>query len=568
MCAIFGIVGNYDAKRARSAFATLAHRGQDASTIIEQNGLFLAHHRLYIFDKDAKQSACVDKKIVLFNGEIYNYKDFANTESAAIAKASLAKLRGMFALALYDGKKLFLAKDRFGKKPLYYYKGSDFFIFASEIKAILTYIQKARFNRFALSGYLSYGAIPNEMTMYEGIYKVCGGEVVEVDIKSLHLQKRQFASLLQKSSLDIEEALREAVTKRLHGDFEVAALLSGGVDSSFVSAVAKKAQGKLATYSIGYKEQKYSELPFAEEVANYIGSEHTEVVFGKEDFFATFEAMLEHFDEPIGDSASVPLAFLFGRIAKDNVRVVLSGEGGDEIFLGYRQYFEFLDLYRAKNLKYKNWLKNYFRSHFSPNKEWEWYKRVFSDEVIFRSSCEIFTDLQKNLFLRQNVRDNESLIFLQKYLRQWQESGWEEEVDFFTFIDLKVRLEALYLHKLDMTSMAHTIEARTPLLDEEVLASAFGHPLRAKEPKYLLKHIAKKYIPSSIIERKKRGFSYPYMQWLQKSSYIQKMAKINEEAGFFKPEQLQFLIQNAKRNRFSRHFWVVLAFLLWYERKF
>ncbi len=568
MCAIFGIVGNYDAKRARSAFATLAHRGKDASTIIEQDNLFLAHHRLYIFDKSASQPAYVDKKIVLFNGEIYNCKDFAESETKAIAKAPLKQLQGMFALALYDGEKLLLAKDRFGKKPLFYYKGSDFFIFASEIKAILAYIQKARFNRFALSGYLSFGAIPNAMTMYEDIYKVCGGEVVEVDTKSLELKKREFASLLFKSSGNVEDMLLEAVQKRLHGDFAVAALLSGGVDSSFVSAVAKKLQGELATYSIGYKERKYSELPFAKEVAEYIGSEHTEVIFTKEDFFATFEQMLEHFDEPIGDSASVPLAFLFEHIAQDGVRVVLSGEGGDEIFLGYRQYFEFLDLYKAKDLKYKNWLKNYFRAHFSPNKEWEWYKRVFSDEVIFRSSSEIFTDLQKNLFLRQNVRDNESLIFLEKYLRQWQESGWREEVDFFTFIDLKVRLEALYLHKLDTTSMAYTIEARTPLLDEDVLASAFAHPLRAKEPKYLLKKLAKNSIPSSIIHRKKRGFSYPYMQWLQKSVYIQKIEKINEEAGFFKPEQLEFLIQNAKRNRFSRHFWVVLAFLLWYERKF
>ncbi len=571
MCAVFGIVGKFDREKALQAAKTLSHRGQDSCGVYEDKEILLFHHRLYILDPGAKQPMRADEKVVVFNGEIYNYQDFGvSNDTLAVLKSypNFNRLNGMFAFGLYDGKSLFLARDIFGKKPLFFYKGSDFFIFASEIKAILAYIDRAVFNQKALSSYLSFGSVVGRESFYQGIYKLVGGEVLKLDCKSLNYSIDRFDTLLQKRNSDLKEVLLQAVAKRLQGDFKVAALLSGGVDSSFVSAIAKKLQGSLTTYSIGYREQKYSELPYAKEVAKFIGSEHIEIIFGKEDFFEVFERLLEHFDEPIGDSASLPLYFLMEQIKRDGFRVVLSGEGGDEIFLGYRQYFEFLDLYKAKDLKYKNWLKNYFRAHFSPNKEWEWYKRVFSDEPIFRSSCEVFTDLQKNLFLRQNVRDGESVEFLELFLQEWQESGWQKEVDFFTFLDLRVRLESLYLQKLDLVSMAHTIEARTPLLDKEVLFSAFSKEERAKEAKFLLKQIAKKYIPQSIIERKKRGFSYPMIEWIQKSIYIQKIVSINNEAGFFDAKQLKFLIESVKRNRFSRHFWLVVAFLLWFERRF
>jgi len=345
----------------------------------------------------------------------------------------------------------------------------------------------------------------------------------------------------------------------------VAALLSGGVDSSLVAALAKQAQGRLATYTIGYEERRYSELPYAREVARHIGSDHHEVIMGEEEFWQVLDEVFAHFDEPVGDSATIPLWYLFGRIARDGWRVVLSGEGGDELFLGYRHYFEFADLYKARDLRYKNWLRNYLRANFSPNREWEWYKRAFGGEVIFRGSNEVFTDLQKNLFLRRNVRDGESLEYLQDLLAELDES---DIFTFFTRIDLRTRLEALYLPKLDMSSMAHSIEARTPLLDSRILAAALADPERAAAPKISLKRVAAKYLPRTIIERKKRGFSYPWMEWLARSDTQRELVKINDEAGFFKPQQLRFLIQNARRNRFVRHYWLVFAFLVWFRRRY
>ncbi len=571
MCAIFGVVGEVERDLAVKALQTLAHRGSDEEKIYEKEGLFLGHRRLYILNPKAHQPLEREGKVALFNGEIYNYKELkALSEIEAIIQSypNFSKLDGMFAFGLYDGKRLFLGRDIFGKKPLFYYVDKSRFVFSSEIKGIVSYLGQKRFKHKALSGYLSFGALPDRHTFYQDISKLLPGELLIYDSKTKKITHSELGSFLQTKSKDLEEGIHRGIQKRLQGDFPVASLLSGGVDSSLVAALAKKEQGSLATFSIGYEEEHYSELPYARLVAQHIGSDHTEVLFGKEEFFATFEELLGHFDEPIGDSASVPLAYLFGQIKKSGFRVVLSGEGGDEIFLGYRQYFEFLDMLQAKNLKYKNWLKNYFRSHFSPNKEWEWYKRIFSDELLFRSTCEVFTDLQKNLFLRQNVRDGESVEFLEPFLRRWERSGLNEESIFMSYIDMMVRLAALYLAKLDTTSMLHTIEARTPLLDREIVAAAFGNPKRAKEPKFLLKQIAAKYIPDEIIGRKKKGFSYPHMQWLMQSDYIQRMERINDEAGFFKPDQLSFLIENAKRNRFSRHFWLALAFLLWYEKNF
>ncbi|BCD68779.1 asparagine synthase (glutamine-hydrolyzing) [Nitratiruptor sp. YY09-18] len=566
MCAIFGVIGEYNLQHARKALDSLVHRGPDGRGEYIDERVYLGHNRLYIFDRGAKQPVKDAKSVALFNGEIYNYASFgAKNDTEVLLLAPIEKLQGMYAVAKLAGNHLYLAKDFFGKKPLYYYCDGKSFIFASEIKAIITYLGKYEYNPKALSGYLSFGALPDKTTFYSNIYKLVGGQVLVLDIHSLQYTLKRSFSLPSTSQDSLQTLIEKSVAQRLQGDFEVAALLSGGVDSSLVSALAKRAQGRLHTYSIGYHEGRYSELPYAKEVAEFIGSEHHEIIMSEDNFWQTLERVFAHFDEPVGDSATIPLWFLFERINEDDWRVVLSGEGGDEIFLGYRQYFEFADLYKGRDLKYKNWLKNYFRSHFSPNKEWEWYKRVFSGEIVFRGTNEVFTDLQKNLFLRQNVKDGDSLEFLQDILALVSE---EDLFTFFTSVDLRTRLEALYLHKLDMASMAHSIEARTPLLDKDILAAALTNSQRSKAPKYLLKQIAQNFITRSIIERKKRGFSYPWLEWCRRKNIDVELVKINREAGFFKPEQLQFLIENAKRNRFTRHYWLVFAFLYWWKRRF
>ena len=181
------------------------------------------------------------------------------------------------------------------------------------------------------------------------------------------------------------------------GDVEVASLLSGGVDSSLIAAMTTKMGSRLKTFSLGYEGyQQYDERKYAKEVAAHIGVENIDIELSKEEFLENLDAVTYALDEPINDPAAVPLYMLFKRIKEEGIKVVLSGEGADELFLGYRQYFEYLDIEKAAELQHKNWLKKYFRSNFSMNREWEWYKRIFDSEVLFRSSGEKFTDMQKN----------------------------------------------------------------------------------------------------------------------------------------------------------------------------
>jgi asparagine synthase (glutamine-hydrolysing) len=573
MCAIFGVVGEVDGAAARRALATLAHRGPDESGIYEEPGLFLGHHRLAILNADAHQPMAEGGIIALLNGEIYNYRRFhPASDTRALIEAyrrygegCAKQLEGMFAFALWDGAKLVLGRDPFGKKPLFYLQTPKAFIFASEIKAIREYAGNLEFDEAAVGGYLSYGALPGEATFYKGVRKLPARSLLVLQNGRLRVER--YGVLLQKRPGDIEELLRSSVKKRLQGDGEVAALLSGGIDSSLVAALARKEQGRLATYAVGYADERYSELGWAREAAKHIGSEHTEILFGPGDFAARFEEALELFDEPVGDPATLPLMALMERIAADGFKAVLGGEGADEIFLGYSIYFEMAKLLRSRScIPHRGWLKNYLLAHFSPHREWEWHKRLLCGEVLFRSSCEVFTDRQKGLFLRRRVEDGESLGWIGHLLDEWGEG--EEDMAFFTHIDLGVRQEALYLPRLDMASMAYGVEARTPYLDEALLFAALSDPAREREQKYLLRTLAARYLPCAIVERKKRGFRYPFVEWLLQSDLPQKLVRINNEAGFFRPDRLQFLIDSAKSGKFGRHLWLAASLLLWYERRF
>ncbi|NPA04154.1 MAG: asparagine synthase (glutamine-hydrolyzing) [Epsilonproteobacteria bacterium] len=569
MCGFFGAVGEFNFYKAKKALNSLLHRGKDSQAIYLSTNLFLGHNRLYILNSSAPTIGFKNKKAVVLNGEIYNYLKFhPTTDTLAIPLAfpNLKALDGMFAFALLEGDYLYLVKDIFGKKPLYYFFKENLFLFASEIKAIERYLGTLEFDPQSLNSYLSFGSIPNSNTFYKGVKKLLGGEVLKLNLKTLKSEVFKFDSFKEikgSFSSSVEEILKRSVKKRLQGDFEVAVLLSGGVDSSLLSALVKQEQGKVSTFSIGYPQKRYSELSFSKEVANHLKSNHYEIIFNKEQFLENLEEIVLHFDEPIGDSATIPLFYLLKKVKESGFKVVLSGEGADELFLGYRQYFEIQDIYKARELRYKNWLRNYFKKHFSPNREWELYKRAFSDEEIFRGSCEVFSDLQKSIFLKSKV--NDSLEEIEEILLEAKSKDlWR----FFTLVDLRIRLEHLYLKKLDMVSMAVGVEARTPFLDKELLERVIDDPQRALAPKTILKEVAKKYIPLTIIQRKKKGFSYPFMEWLKDSDFPAKMVKINSEIGVFKEDSLQFLIQSAKRNRFSRHFWLVFSFLIWFEKKF
>ena len=597
MCGIFGIIGEYSEHSARAALAKLSHRGPDYCGVTQREHLFFAHQRLSIVDLDSRSHQPFRYKDILlsFNGEIYNFKELRSelafdfkTESdseviiAAYLKwgvAFVSHLRGMFAIALLDGDDLYLFRDRLGKKPLFFLQEQSFY-FASEIKALTPFLKKREMNEDALLSYLSFLTPTPPHTFFKGIYKLAAGEYLHLR-DGVYTISRYFDLLDAPTNAITDRAeaierlrdtLEESISLRLESDVPMAALLSGGIDSATLNYYAKEMYQPLQTYTLGYREfSKYDERANARESAALLGVANREVEIDEMAFMDASEEVLTLMDEPLNDPAAVPLYLLFAQIKRDGFRVVLSGEGSDELFLGYRQYFEYLDIEQAKGLAHKNWLKKYFRANFSMNREWEWYKRVFDDTLLFRTSGDKFTDLQKNALLRRNVKDNESLKYLQKYRDRFEESAHSDESLWYSYIDLNIFQAEHFLSKLDRVSMAHSIESRTPFLDHKLASLLFSidPKLRYEEgiTKALLKEIMQERLSQKILKRKKKGFANPYMEYLINSGKITLIQEVNRETGMFKEDKLKEYLQSASKGSFKQHIWGLYALSFWIKRE-
>lgn len=598
MCAVFGIVGSYEESIAKAALSRLTHRGPDFCGVIQNKNLFFAHQRLSITDlsSDSNQPLCHEKILLSFNGEIYNFKElyeelkegfafkYANESEVLIAAylkwgaEFVAHLRGMFAIALLDNETLYLFRDRLGKKPLFYLHDKSF-IFASEIKALLPFLQKREMDSDALLSYLSFLAPTPPFTFFKGIKKLGAGEYLIYKNSKFEV-KRYFDLLDAKPNLitDRDEAifrvgemLEESINIRLNAAAPMAALLSGGIDSAAINAYALKNGVNLQTYTLGYREfAKYDERQNAKESAELLGVKNQEVIIGQKEFLDAADIVLDTLDEPLNDPAAVPLYLLFKEIKKDGYRVVLSGEGSDELFLGYRQYFEFLDVQTLTRLKNKNWLSNYFHSNFSMNREWERYKRVFDNTPLFRTTGENFSDLQKNIAMRQNVRDNESLKYIKSYRDRFENSSHHDESIWYSYIDLHIFQAEHFLTKLDRVSMAHSIESRTPFLDHKLASLIFSIDPKIRYEdgvtKSLLKEILKPHIDTKILTRKKKGFSNPFIEYLIESKKIDLIREVNEQSGIFKRASLEDYIQKAHSGGFKQHVWGLYVLSVWIKR--
>jgi len=599
VCGVFGIIGDYTPAKAREALATLSHRGRDHCGIIEQERLFLAHQRLTITDAHPRSHQPMQRGrfLLSFNGEIYNHKALREElgdctwETQGDAEVILAayerwgiacvkRFEGMFAFALIDGDKLYLARDRFGKKSLFYHKNEKQIIFASEIKAIKPFLTQVRMNQDAMLSYLSFLAPTPPHTFYQGIEKLESGEWIRFEGSRITKQRYYDVCNASHPSIDneatalenIEERLKRSLELRLDTSAPTAALLSGGIDSALLCALASDQGKKLDTFTLGYDEYSgYDERINARASALELGVKNTEVIISQNDFNDYLDELLIHMDEPLNDPAALPLYLLMKKISSEGYKVILSGEGSDELFLGYRQYFEYLDIEKAAILHHKNWLKKYFHSNFSMNREWEWYKRIFDETLLFRSSGEKFTDLQQNLLLRRNIRDNESLRFLEPYRILFEQSAHTHPAQWYSAIDLKLFMGEHFLTKLDRVSMAHTIEARTPFLDHTLVDTvmAIDPEIRIGQggTKYLLKQVASRYLSKEILQRKKKGFSNPYMEWLIASKRLELIKKVNNQTGLFHPEEIDKYLDFARRGRFKQHVWGLYVLSHWIQRE-
>jgi len=593
MCSIFGAIGNIENEESyKEAFDSLAHRGIDGSDFIKDTDYFFGNHRLAIqsYNLPQNQPLIKDNFIALFNGEIYNYKELidsynlnANDEIETILELFktkganfIHKLRGMFAIAIYakDSNELWLFRDMVGKKPLFFTFQKQLFVFSSETTAINKLfglnLQKRNIHKF-----LGFGATIAPITLNQNIYKLEPGSYLHFKDKEINiscweeiLKSKIEHTTLKSASAALEKYMSEAINLRVPKGLKWGVLLSGGLDSSLVASIAsRQSKEKIECFSIGYDGyEKYDERIYAKEVATHINANLTEVNFTKKEFFDTLDEIIDIIDEPIGDPAQVPLYFLIKQARKNGIKVMLSGDGSDELFLGYKTYKEYYMMEKVKELPYANWLKNHLKSNFSLNKEWEWYKRALKDEVVFRSSAEIYTDRQLNRLLRLQERDNKNFETLQRYWDEFGKSG-RDIIDWYSYCDLKVQLAEFFLVKLDRVSMANSVEVRSPFLDKKIVELAFKIDPKIRfnkeNVKEVVKEAAKDYLPYDIINRKKKGLNYPFIEWILEENGIEQIYIANEKFNFLRKDHLDFLCSKASQGKFKQHLFPLFILSKW-----
>lgn len=471
-----------------------------------------------------------------------------------------------------------LKRDIFGKESIFYTISNNKLYYANNIKDLLVYVKKIKLNNDALLSYLSFLAPTPPYTFFDGIYKLGAGEKLSFDTK-IKIEKYHNFLDIQESLTQKNEALSK-IEQFLEFDMQkhfskepMALLLSGGIDSATIGYYAKKNGCDFESYSIGYDGfSKYDELENALESAKLLGIANKELKITQDEFIDVAKNLYNIIDEPLNDPAIVPLNILFRELKKDGFNIVLSGEGSDELFLGYRQYFEFLDIENLKLLRGKNWLSNYFHSNYSSDREWERYKRVFDGTLLFRGSGENFTDLQKNYALKQNIRDNASLKYIQQYRDAFEFSTHNDESIWYSYIDLHIHLAEHFLPKVSYLAHHHQVASITPFLDEKLAKLIFSIKPKLRYEsgvsKALLREVLKTKFDSAILSRKKKGFSTPFIEYLFNSGEIELITKVNNETNFFKKDILEYHLQKAKSGAFKQHVWGLYVLSLWIKKYF
>lgn len=570
----------------------MKNRGPDNTSIHQIKNNFFGHTRLSIVDlkMEANQPMIFDDILIVFNGEIYNYDELKISEKLECKTSSdtevlirlyqkyeidfLHLLNGAFSFCIYDIKKhrYFCARDRYGKKPFYYFFKENKFIFSSMIQPIIKILGfTPKLNKVALSQYLQYFVPLTPNTFYTDINKLDSGSYLLYENNNLTIKKYYKIKTYKKiddephALKSIEDILINSVGQRLKSDVEVGTLLSGGIDSSLISTIYSQITNhQINTFSVGYKSHtKYSELPYAKIVADTIKSNHTALEIEQKDFIESLEDVFENLEEPHADPASIPLFLLTKEINKQGIKTVLSGEGSDELFLGYDNYAKFLKYYEfSKSLDEKqNDFLNEIISSLGGNKEAEYLRRVVKKENIYNSFGEIYTSSQRKKLL-------------QKVANFKAESPKKDPVDWMSYIDTKIWLGESLLSKVDKMSMAHGVETRNPFLDFRLVDTAFSINSNLKvgnTNKHLLKKVASKYLPKEIINRQKKGFNSPFNEWLfleYKDKLLADIQKVNLETNLFHATYVEFLYENAKNNKLKQHFYALWHFCKWYDKTY
>jgi dinuclear metal center YbgI/SA1388 family protein len=364
----------------------------------------------------------------------------------------------------------------------------------------------------------------------------------------------------------IEELLVDSVEQRLKSDVEVGTLLSGGIDSSLVSTIySQHTNHQINTFSVGYKShKKYSELPYANLVAKNINSNHLALEIEQKDFIESLDAVFENLEEPHADPAAIPLFHLTNKINKQGIKTVLSGEGSDELFLGYDNYAKFLKYYKfadSVTSEQNEFLDDIIGALQTNTKESEYLRRVVKKQNIYNSFGEIYTESQRKRLLK-------------KVATFKTENPKKDPVDWMSYIDMKIWLGEALLSKVDKICMANSVENRNPFLDYRLVDTVFSIDSKLKvgdTNKYLLKKVASKYIPSEIINRTKKGFNSPFNEWLFEEygeRLLDEILYVNKQSNLFNETYVRYIYNEALNNRFKQHFYALWHFVKWYKKNY
>jgi asparagine synthase (glutamine-hydrolysing) len=560
MCGICGIIRRSKSKIERVLLGemtdTMLHRGPDAEGFFLDRHVGLGHRRLKIIDLEGGTQPLFNEDgtiVVIYNGEIYNFLEIkkeletkghqfrtrCDTEVIVHAYEEYGldcpkKFRGMFAFALYDSQKdmLFLARDRLGIKPLYYYMDADVFLFASEIKAIFKALKtRPSVNIDALDFYVSLGYVPGEETLFTGVKKLLPGHTLLLKDWEVRLEKYwdledtpQVDVSFTKAKKRFKQLLLESVRLRLVSDVPLGAFLSGGLDSSSVVAcMSSFMKEPVKTFSVGYLDDPASsELAYAKKVSQYLHTDHYEYILRAGDFFASLDLLLEHTEEPIVESAAVAL-YQLSKLAREHVTVILSGEGGDEILAGYPLYRIMKTIDGLHSLaKYappfiRDLVSTRIKRNEKLTKYWDWIHLPLRQRY-WSIPSDVTASLKVKMYREDFLPSMNGRV--QKYFENLFDTlRTGSSLRKMSYIDIKSWLPDDLLLKADKMTMANSLELRVPLLDHKLLEFSTSLPdtyrLNGGQGKYLLKKVMEDFLPPEIIYRKKQGFPVPIAKWFR-----------------------------------------------------
>jgi asparagine synthase (glutamine-hydrolysing) len=594
----------------------ITHRGPDEDGIFIKENVGLGMRRLAIIDLfTGKQPVYNEDEtmVIVFNGEIYNYKElkqdliakghiFNTTSDTEVVihcfeeygVKSFSKLKGMFSFAIYNlvKNKLIIARDRAGEKPLYYYYDSGILLFASELKSIISsgFLKKNICKR-AINQYLQLRYIPAPLTIFEKVYKLLPGHFLEVDCDgSINIEEYWNVSYNDKELIEdynqckikLRSTLFNSVEQCMVSDVPIGGFLSGGIDSTVIVGIMSTISKKpINTFTIGYKDKQYDESKRAQATADFHNTNHHIYYLNYNDVIPELNKMTDNIDEPFADASLIP-TYMVSKYAKQFVKTVLTGDAGDELFGGYTKYL--IGYYANKYNKIPRWMRKNIISRiiYSLPENTNIMRKM--RKVINNSDKDIF-DQRRNLMclgfkkeeltylLKNHLQESDSTRFIYDYYTQQQET--EEELSRVLYTDFKVVLEGDMLPKLDRASMLCSLETRVPMLHKDVIELAAQIPskykINSKNTKIILKETFKDLIPKNLINATKRGFGVPIGRWLKNELKEELLISLNEawieEQGIFNYSYIKRILDehfSLARDR-SNELWTLYVFQKWYK---